>query len=162
MGYFNSFYQQNLKHITKEINSLGISGCIIPDLPYEEALCYEEELRDITLIGFVAPTDNKERINTIVKNSKKFIYLVAYAGITGSNKSEDLDEIIKNIKDATNTPIYIGFGVNKNNAKEKSKNVDGVIVGSGFVKILIDNSLSNTQKIKQISALTKEIKEQLN
>jgi tryptophan synthase alpha chain len=114
------------------------------------------------LISFVAPTDSDERIKEVVKNSQKFIYLVAYAGITGSGASEDLSKTISSIKKVTQTPVYVGFGVDENTAREKARGVDGVIVGSAFVKILLDESLSNNEKIQKISTLARIIKEKIN
>ena len=116
----------------------------------------------LSLIDFIAPTDSKARIEEIVTNAKKFIYLVAYAGITGSGKSEDLQPIITDIKEFTETPVYVGFGVDQNTAKEKAEGVDGVIVGSAFVKVLLDESISDSQKITKIAAIAKEIKEKIN
>ena len=164
MGYFNPFYQKDIKNILKKAKDVGVSGFIIPDLPYEEARNYKKifEKYNIALIDFIAPTDSKDRIQKIVENSRKFIYLVAYAGITGSNKKENLKDIVKNIRLFTKTPIYVGFGVNKNTAKERAKNVDGVIVGSAFMKILIDENLTVLQKIDKIASLTKEIKVLIN
>ena len=133
-------------------------------MPYEETLQYNELFNkyDQSLISFVAPTHTKERIELVTKNSKKFIYLVAYAGITGSGASEDLTTIIQNIRKSTSTPLYIGFGVDEKTAKEKAKNVDGVIVGSAFVKVLLDNSLSNSEKIDKITQKVAIIKEEIN
>jgi tryptophan synthase alpha chain len=141
-----------------------VNGFIIPDLPFEEAKPYKPliEKSGLNLIDFIAPTDSKKRIEQIVTDAKKFIYLVAYAGITGSGKSEDLQEIIANIKSFTNTPVYVGFGVDQNTAKEKAQGVDGVIVGSAFVKVLLDDSLNGSQKIIKISKIAKEIKEKIN
>ena len=113
-------------------------------------------------ISFVAPTDSEERIKLITANAKKFIYMVAYAGITGSGQKEDLSLIIQNVRKYSDTPLYIGFGVDENTCKEKIIGVDGVIVGSAFVKHIIDDSLSNDEKIKKISAIAKEIKEKIN
>ena len=164
MGYFNPFYHKGFDTFIAEANKAGVNGFIIPDLPLEEAKPYKPaiEAAGLNLIDFIAPTDSKARIEQIVTDAKKFIYLVAYAGITGSGKSENLQPIITDIKTFTETPIYVGFGVDQNTAKEKAKGVDGVIVGSTFVKVLLDDSLSNTQKITKISALAKEIKEKIN
>ena len=164
MGYFNPFYHIGLDKFIKEAQDAHVKGFIIPDLPYEEALAYKDKINsaNLTLIDFVAPTDSKERVAKIVKDAKEFIYMVAYAGITGSNKNEDLQNIISYVKETTNTPLFIGFGVNENNAKEKAKNVDGVIVGSEFVKVLLDDSLSLSQKIEKISQKAKVIKEKIN
>jgi len=87
---------------------------------------------------------------------------VAYAGITGAGKSEDLQEIIADIKAFTDTPVYVGFGVDEKTAKEKAKGVDGVIVGSAFVKILLDETLSDTQKIAKLASVAREIKAKIN
>ena len=158
MGYFNNFYHKGYDFMVEKAKELNIKGFIIPDLPYEEAIIYEDKF---PLISFVAPTDSKERIKTILKNPKEFIYLVAYAGITGADKKEDLSEIISYIKEITNTPLFIGFGVNENTAKEKAKDVDGVIVGSAFVKVLLED-ISYTEKIKKIKEKAKIIKEKIN
>ena len=158
MGYFNNFYHKGYDFMVEKAKELEVRAFIIPDLPYEEAIEYEEKF---PLISFVAPTDNKERIKNILKNPKEFIYLVAYAGITGADKKEDLNEVIENIRSVTSTPLYIGFGVNEKTAKEKAKDVDGVIVGSAFVKVLLED-ISNTEKIKKIKEKAKIIKEKIN
>ncbi|CAA6810313.1 MAG: Tryptophan synthase alpha chain (EC [uncultured Campylobacterales bacterium] len=171
MGYFNSFYQRGdvsgkggFEGFLETAKELKLSGLIIPDLPHEEANKYKEKAlkNDVSLIDFIAPTHSEDRIKLITKNSSKFIYLVAYAGITGSDKVQDLTRVIENIRKYTTTDVFLGFGVNENNAKEKSQNVDGVIVGTAFVKILLDDSISNIQKIKQISAMVKQIKQDIN
>lgn len=164
MGYFNTFYSKGVDFMLGKARSYGVSGFIIPDLPFEEAKGYKSLLEGggIDLISFIAPTHNEKRVKTISKEANKFIYLVAYAGITGSAKEEDLKHIINNIRKYSQTPIFLGFGVDEKNAKEKSQNVDGVIVGSAFVKILLDESLTKSQKIGKISSLSKKIKEAIN
>ncbi|MBN2768178.1 MAG: tryptophan synthase subunit alpha [Campylobacterales bacterium] len=164
MGYFNSFYHHGFENFSQSAKACGVSGFIIPDLPFEEAQPYLTTLDalDIALISFVAPTHTKERIAKIAKDAKKFIYLVAYAGITGSGVDESLDVIIPTIREYSDTPIYLGFGVNEKNAKEKSRDVDGVIVGSAFVKVLLDDALTHMQKITKISETAKHIKESIN
>ena len=165
MGYMNPFYNYKMNKIFEKAHMLNIKGFIIPDLPYEESKMYSNLLKkfDQELISFIAPTHDENRIKTIVKNTKEFIYLVAYNGITGSNnKSEDLNQIIKNIRKYSSAPVYIGFGVNELTCREKVKNVDGVIVGSAFVQHLLDTSLNNTQKISKIAKIAKEIKNKIN
>jgi tryptophan synthase alpha chain len=158
MGYFNSFYHKEYDFMVKQAKESGVKGFIIPDLPYEETEIYKDKL---PLISFVAPTDTSKRIETILQNSQEFIYMVAYAGITGSDKKEDLSKIISDIRKVSDTPIYIGFGVNEKTAKEKSKNVDGVIVGSAFINVLLEN-ITYSEKIKKISQIAKNIKERIN
>ena len=164
MGYMNSFYHQGMENIVKKAQSLGVKGAIIPDLPFEEACLYDKMFtaHEQALIRFVAPTHDAQRIKAIVSNAQEFIYLVAYAGITGSGQQEDLSAIIQEVKKHSQTPLYIGFGVDEKSCKEKVKGVDGVIVGSAFVKHLLDDSLNYTQKINQLSNLALEIKEKIN
>lgn len=164
MGYMNPFYHKGFEFFLQQAKTCNASGMIIPDLPHEESLFYKPlfDAYNKTLISFVAPTDSKERVKILTQNAKKFIYLVAYTGITGSEKSEDLSTIIESIKANTTVPVYLGFGVNETTAKEKSRNVDGVIVGSTFVKHLLDTSTSYDEKIRKISQIAKTIKEQIN
>jgi len=164
MGYFNSFYQQDMEKLIPLAKEIGINGLIIPDLPHEEAFAYRNlfDSNDISNISFVAPTDSEARIKEIVAESKKFIYMVAYTGITGSGSAEDLQPFLSSIKKYTKTPVYVGFGVNKKTAKEKVKGADGVIVGSAFVEILLKSDLSYADKIKECSELAKVLKSEIN
>ncbi|MBE0513564.1 tryptophan synthase subunit alpha [Sulfurimonas sp.] len=164
MGYFNSFYQHDLKSLIPLAKKIGVNGLIIPDLPYEETLIYKDlfDSNSISNISFIAPTDTEDRIEKIVKESKKFIYMVAYAGITGSGASEDLQPILSSIKKHTQTPVYVGFGVNEKTAKEKVKGADGVIVGSAFVNILLNDALAYKQKIEKCCELAQIIKNEIN
>ena len=164
MGYFNPFYHKGMDFFIGKALSAGVGGFIIPDLPHEESQCYKGlvEGAGLSLIDFVAPTDSKERIEKVVRDSSKFVYLVAYAGITGSGREEELAPVIANIRNVTDTPVYIGFGVNEKTAKEKAVGVDGVIVGSAFVQVLLDESLTGSQKISKISSLARNIKEMIN
>jgi len=164
MGYFNLFYQQGISALVQEAARLHVKGMIIPDLPYEEALQYRSQFHacDVANIVFVAPTDSQERIAQIVDGAKRFIYLVAYTGITGSGKREDLQEILRHIKAFSHTPVYVGFGVNADTAKEKVNGADGVIVGSAFVNILLDEHLSHSKKITACAALASRIKQTIN
>ena len=164
MGYFNSFYQQNMKKLLPLAKELGVNGLIIPDLPHEEALLYKKLFSENSLsnISFVAPTDTEKRIKEVVSDAQKFIYMVAYTGITGSGKAENLQPFLTSIKKYTQTPVYVGFGVNEKTAKDKVLGADGVIVGSAFIDILLKENLSYTQKISNCSELAKIIKNEIN
>jgi tryptophan synthase alpha chain len=164
MGYFNSFYQQNLEKLLPLASEIGVNGLIIPDAPHEEALAYAKlfDANNLANISFVAPTDSEERIKEVVNDAKKFIYMVAYTGITGSGVAEDLQPFLASIKKYTQTPVYVGFGVNEKTAKDKVKGADGVIVGSAFINILLKKELSYTQKIDQCCELSKIIKSEIN
>ena len=164
MGYFNPFYQYGMEALLQKAKEIGVSGMIIPDLPHEEAKAYSGlyDSNGVSNIAFVAPTDGDARVKEVVSASRKFIYLVAYAGITGSGKSEDLQPIITSIKSHTKTPVYVGFGVNEKTAKEKVAGADGVIVGSAFVNVLLQDDLNYQQKIEKCCSIASEIKQKIN
>ncbi|MFZ3053292.1 MAG: tryptophan synthase subunit alpha [Sulfuricurvum sp.] len=164
MGYFNPFYQYGMEALLNRAQTLGVKGLIIPDVPYEEAKTYHNlfEERQLANISFVAPTDGEERIAMITAQARRFIYLVAYAGITGSGKSEDLAPVLEMIKHHSQTPVYVGFGVNEQTAREKVKGADGVIVGSSIVSVLLDDTLNSSQKIVKCCEITRTIKSLIN
>lgn len=164
MGYFNPFYHKGMEFFAQKAVEYSVKGFIIPDLPHEEATVYQPLMQQnhLSLISFVAPTDSKERIATVVKDATGFIYLVAYAGITGAHASEDLTKTIQAIKEQSQTPLFVGFGVNEKTAKERARGVDGVIVGSAFVEVLLNETLSASQKISQITQKARIIKEKIN
>lgn len=164
MGYFNPFYRKGMDFFAQKALEYGVKGFIIPDLPHEESISYQKLMQQsaLSLISFVAPTDSKERIATVVKDAKAFIYLVAYAGITGSHASEDLTKTIQAIKEYSTTPLFVGFGVNEKTAKERAKGVDGVIVGSALVEVMLDETLSLSDRITKIATRARIIKEKIN
>jgi tryptophan synthase alpha chain len=164
MGYFNSFYQQNMDKLIPLAKEISVNGLIIPDLPFEETKEYATlfKTNNISNITFVAPTDTEERIKEIVSDAQKFIYMVAYTGITGSGKAEDLQPFLNSVKKHSNTPVYVGFGVNTKTAKDKVKGADGVIVGSAFIDVLLKEDLNYSQKIKECCELANIIKNEIN
>lgn len=140
MTYANPVFHYGYERFFARCEEIGIDGIIVPDIPFEE----KNEIADVAashgvdVISMVAPT-SAERIATIVKESTGFVYVVSSMGVTGmrSEIKTDLGEILAIIKQNTNTPAAIGFGVNKpQQAAELSKIADGVIVGSAIVKII--------------------------
>ena len=86
----------------------------------------------------VAPT-SEDRIRSNVKNATGFVYVVSSMGVTGMRGSiqTDLKDIIQVIKETTDTPVAIGFGIHTpKQAKEMAALADGVITGSGVVDII--------------------------
>jgi tryptophan synthase alpha chain len=108
MGYMNPFYHYGMEKFLQNAQEYNIQGTIIPDLPYEMAQNLNQlfDKYNKANITFVAPTDSEERIKLIVADAKKFIYMVAYAGITGSGQKEDLSQLLKCKKIFRYTFIY--------------------------------------------------------
>ena len=140
MGYLNPVYHYGYEKFFTNCEKVGISGVIIPDLPFEEKNeCTEiAAAHGVTVISMIAPTSS-ERIRMIAQDAKGFLYVVSSMGVTGvrSSISTDLDKIMKEIRKASDIPAAIGFGINTPEQAEKmSKLADGVIVGSAIVKLV--------------------------
>lgn len=140
MTYLNPVFVYGYKRFFKKCSEIGISGIIIPDLPFEE----QQEVKvvakkyGIQIITLIAPT-SKERIKKIAENAEGFIYLVSSMGVTGvrSEITTDISAIINQIREVINIPVAVGFGINKpSQVKEYATIADGVIVGSGIVRLV--------------------------
>ena len=122
-------------------------------------VCYNY---DVTLISMIAPT-SKDRVEMIAKDAKGFIYLVSSMGVTGTREdtsfANNLEEIINHIHQVTDTPVAIGFGINKpEQVKEFKQYADGVIVGSAIVNIIKEHGAKADEPLKEyIQLLTNEL-----
>jgi tryptophan synthase alpha chain len=140
MTYANVVFSYGAKKFISTCQEIGIDGLILPDLPFEEKeeflpLCKEY---DIDLRSLIAPT-SKNRIAMIAKEAEGFLYVVSSLGVTGTRSEikTDLAGIIDIVRQNTDIPCAIGFGISTpKQAKEMAELADGVIVGSAIVKLL--------------------------
>lgn len=140
MTYLNPVFVYGYDRFFAKCQEIGISGIIIPDLPFEE----QAEVKDVTqqygvaLITLIAPT-SKDRIKDIAKQAEGFIYLVSSMGVTGvrSNITTNISAIVDEIGAVSDIPVAVGFGINQpSQVKEIAAKADGVIVGSGIVRLI--------------------------
>lgn len=153
MTYVNPIFTYGKEKFMSKCNECGINGVIVPDLPFEE----KEELSNycekfnIDLISLIAPT-SKERITMIAKEAKGFIYCVSSLGVTGvrSEITTDIGAMTSLVREATDTPCAIGFGISTpEQAKKMSMDADGVIVGSAIVKIVAEHGRNAANPVKE-------------
>ncbi len=140
MTYANVVFSYGADRFIKTCSEIGIDGLIIPDIPYEEKEEFTPycEKYDVDLISMIAPT-SEDRITMIAKEAKGFIYVVSSMGVTGtrSSFSGDLSKITEKIREVTDVPCAIGFGISNPEQAEKMAGIsDGAIVGSAIIKIL--------------------------
>ena len=86
----------------------------------------------------IAPT-SEDRIESIAKEAKGFIYCVSSLGVTGvrSEITTDIGKMVEHVKKVTDTPVAVGFGISTpDQAKKMASLSDGAIVGSAIVKIV--------------------------
>ena len=140
MTYANVVFSYGAEKFISICHDIGIDGLILPDLPYEEKdeflpIC---EKYDVDLISLIAPTSDK-RIGMISKDAKGFIYIVSSLGVTGTRSeiTTDLDSVVSVIRQNTDVPCAIGFGISTPEQASKMASLsDGAIVGSAIIKII--------------------------
>ena len=152
MGYLNPIMQYGIDHFCQSCVVSGVSGMIIPDLPFKD---YQAVIKpvadryDLRVIMLITPETSEERIRFIDDNTDGFIYMVSSAAITGAQKSFDeaKQDYFRRIN-AMNlrNPRMIGFGIsNKQTLQSAQQNAAGAIIGSKFVTLL-DEEKGNADK----------------
>lgn len=166
IGYANLFYQAGMEKIFKRLEKVGVNGVIIPDIPIEEKRNMKRDTialqsAPISWINFITPTVTKNRLEGICEDADGFIYLVSYKGVTGSNQFnlKPLKPVIKKIKQKSNVPLLVGFGVKtREHVQQCIEMTDGFIIASRLHEI-IEHNLKNTVQIPKM--IQKEIKKLL-
>ena len=140
LTYLNPVYKYGYETFCQRCQEVGIDGLIIPDMPFEEKeeLSPVAEKYNIDIISLVAPT-SEDRIQSIAKQARGYIYIVSSMGVTGvrSEITTDIGAIVEQLRSVTDTPLAVGFGISTpEQAKKYGDLADGVIVGSAIVKII--------------------------
>ena len=140
MTYANVVFSYGAEKFISTCAEIGIDGLILPDIPYEEKdeflpLCHKY---GVDVISLIAPT-SENRVGMIAKEAEGFIYLVSSLGVTGERSSinTDLTDIVRTIRENTDVPCAIGFGISTpEQARAMASLSDGAIVGSAIVRLL--------------------------
>ena len=140
MTYANVVFSYGAERFISTCQAIGIDGLILPDLPYEEKEEFLPLCRQygVDLISMIAPT-SESRIAMIAREAEGFIYVVSSLGVTGTRSeiTTDLSSIIAKIRENTDTPCAIGFGISTPEQAKKMADVsDGAIVGSAIIRLL--------------------------
>ncbi len=140
MTYANVVYSYGAERFMIKCRETEMDGIVIPDLPFEEKGEFADAAKKygIDLISLIAPTSDK-RIAMIAREAEGFIYLVSSLGVTGvrSEINTDLGSITKIIRENTDVPCAIGFGISTpEQAKDMAAVSDGAIVGSAIIRLL--------------------------
>ena len=165
MGYANPIEAIGIDNFISLIKDADIDGVITVDYPPEESEQFVRRLKEnnIDSIFLIAPTTNDNRIKLIINQATGFLYYVSLKGVTGS-VNIDIKQVaqkVQNIKEFTNLPIGVGFGVrNAKTAKEVSLISDAVVIGSRIVQEIEDSN--GVDLINNIKNLMVEMKNSIN
>ncbi|MFV2118457.1 tryptophan synthase subunit alpha [Streptomyces sp. Act-28] len=143
MTYWNPVDRYGVERFAAELAEAGGAGCILPDLPVQESGLWREhaEKHGLATVFVVAPSSRDERLATITAAGSGFVYAASLMGVTGTRESvgEQAADLVRRTRATTDLPVCVGLGVSDaGQAAEVASFADGVIVGSAFVKRLLD------------------------
>lgn len=151
MTYANVVFSYGAERFIRTCAEIGIDGLILPDVPFEEKddfapLCAQYGL---DLVSMIAPT-SENRIARIAQEATGFIYVVSSLGVTGvrSRITTDIGAMVRVIRENTNTPCAVGFGISTpEQAAKMAAASDGAIVGSAIVKLIAQHGRDAAQHV---------------
>jgi tryptophan synthase alpha chain len=143
MTYWNPIDRYGTERFAAELAEAGGAGCILPDLPVEESEGWRKaaEQHGLATVFVVAPSSRDERLAKITAVGTGFVYAASLMGVTGTRESVGAQaaDLVRRTRATTGLSVCVGLGVsNAEQAAEVAGFADGVIVGSAFVKRLLD------------------------
>lgn len=164
MTYWNPVERYGVERFAADLASAGGAGLITPDLTPDEAgpwLAASAE-HGLDRIFLVAPSSTDERLRYTVEHCSGFVYATAVMGVTGARAtSSDLaGPLVARTRAVTDLPVGVGLGVsNGAQAAEVAAYADGVIVGSAFVRRILDADGEAVRAADSLRSLTEELAE---
>ncbi|WP_432069737.1 tryptophan synthase subunit alpha [Streptomyces sp. AA1529] len=163
MTYWNPVDRYGAERFAEELAAAGGAGCILPDLPVEESEGWRKaaEQAGLGTVFVVAPSSQDARLARITAAGSGFVYAASLMGVTGTRESvgEEARELVERVRSTTDLPVCVGLGVsNPAQAAEVAEFADGVIVGSAFVKRLLeaDTPEAGLDEVRQLAAALAE------
>ncbi|MEE1783433.1 tryptophan synthase subunit alpha [Streptomyces sp. SP17BM10] len=143
MTYWNPVDRYGVERFTAELAAAGGAGCILPDLPVQESALWREHAarHGLATVFVVAPSSQDARLATITAAGSGFVYAASLMGVTGTRTSvgNQAEDLVRRTRATTDLSVCVGLGVSTaDQAREVAGFADGVIVGSAFVKLLLD------------------------
>jgi tryptophan synthase alpha chain len=143
MTYWNPVERYGVDRFARDLSAAGGSGMITPDLVPDEAAEWlpAAQAHGLDRIFLVSPSSTDTRIKMTVDACRGFVYATSVMGVTGARKetSNRAPALVERVRRATSLPVGVGLGVsNGAQAAEVAAFADGVIVGSAFVRCVLD------------------------
>ena len=161
MSYWNPVERYGVTRFATELAAAGGAGVITPDLTPEEAGPWLAATADAEVdpVFLVAPSSTDARIARVAEVSRGFVYAASTMGVTGARDqvSDRAESLVARVRAATALPVCLGLGVSTAaQAAEVASYADGVIVGSAFVRRLLD-APSAAEGVAAVAALAAEL-----
>jgi tryptophan synthase alpha chain len=161
MTYWNPVERYGVERFAADLASAGGAGLITPDLTPDSAQEWiaAADAHDLDKVFLVAPSSTDERLRYTAEACRGFVYATAVMGVTGARAatSDLAGPLVRRTRAVTDLPIGVGLGVsNGDQAAEVASFADGVIVGSAFVRVLLD-AADRATGLKTLAALTEDL-----
>ena len=166
MTYWNPVERYGVEAFARDLASAGGAGLITPDITpdYGQAWIAAADAHDLDKVFLVAPSSTDERIAMTTAECRGFVYATAVMGVTGarSTTSDLAGPLVARTKALSpagaQLPVGVGLGVsNGDQAAELARYADGVIVGSAFVRALLDHPDDRAAGLRALTALTEDL-----
>jgi tryptophan synthase alpha chain len=145
MSYLNPLLSAGLEKLPRTAAAAGVSGFIVPDLPFEESADLRRALEGegLALVQMVTPVTPPARLEMLCRGAQGFVYAVTMTGTTGASQGrfdgvpDEVLEYMDRVKRCSSVPVCAGFGIrSKTQVARFAPHVDGVVVGSALVETL--------------------------
>jgi len=161
MSYWNPIERYGVYEFARELKSVAGCGVITPDLTIEESQDWIKATDETKLdrVYVVAPSTKDSRLSQVTRCCSGFVYAASLMGVTGTRTalSGEAQKLVSRVKEVSTTPVAVGLGVsNAQQANEIAQYADGVIVGSAFIKLLLEIE-DETEANERLASLAKEL-----
>ena len=162
MTYWNPVERYGVERFAQDLVDAGGAGLITPDLTpdYAPEWIAAADARDLDKVFLVSPSSTDERIALTTAASRGFVYATGIMGVTGTKQATvaGVAPLIARTKATTDLPVGVGVGVSSGaQAADLASYADGVIVGSAFVRTLLDHPGDRAAGLAALAALTEEL-----
>ena len=163
MSYWNPIERFGVAKFADELAAAGGVGVINPDLTPEEAAEWASatDAADIARVFLVAPSSTPERLKIVADATTGFVYAASLMGVTGERTAitDAARILVQRTRSVTDQPVAVGLGVSTAvQASQISEYADGVIVGSAFVRAVLEAE-SEAAAVEAVAALAQSLAE---
>ncbi|MFN9690486.1 MAG: tryptophan synthase subunit alpha [Vampirovibrionales bacterium] len=161
--YYNTILSEGAENFFQQLKNAGADACLIADLPPEEAeeVKPSADLAGIELIFIVSPLTSADRFTSFSQYAGAFLYVVSRLGITGTEERYDsrLQELIGTIRQHSDLPLCVGFGISTPEHIQQMKAVgfDGMITGSRIIQVIQAEAKGDGTLAEYLATMTQAV-----
>jgi tryptophan synthase alpha chain len=163
-GYFNPLFTRGEERAAADARAAGVDAFLVVDLPVGEGAVFRAAARKegVRVVPLVAPTSTSDHVDAVrgAAADSSFVYYVSVAGVTGAASAplEEASARAQKIREKTNLPVVIGFGIDTPaKARVAASGADGVVVGTAIVRAIEDGT-SPGDRVARVRALVSSLR----